>query len=124
MDSFTEYNHSHNLSVQYNLSVPSVDVTCDELDEFSCADGRECILKGIQKVQNSKCQISQLLGSRSVFILSNTPIITTDSRCDGYEDCFDQSDEVGCEEIEIGASNNTVEDDYYTNDLYENEDTT
>ena len=61
---------------------------------------------------------------RSVFILSNTPIITTDSRCDGYEDCFDQSDEVGCEEIEIGASNNTVEDDYDTNDLYENEYTT
>ena len=65
MDSFTGYNHSHNLSVQYNLSVPSVDVTCDELDEFSCADGRECILKGIQKVQNSKCQISQLYSSSS-----------------------------------------------------------
>lgn len=62
-----------------------------------------------------------IVESRSVFILSNTPIITTDSRCDGYEDCFDQSDEVGCEEIEIGASNNTVEDDYDTNDLYENE---
>ena len=65
-----------------------------------------------------------MLESRSVFILSNTPIITTDSRCDGYEDCFDQSDEVGCEEIEIGASNNTVEDDYDTNDFYENEYTT
>ena len=60
MDSFTGYNHSHNLSVQYNLSVPSVDVTCDDLDEFSCADGRECILKGIQQLHNSKYQISQL----------------------------------------------------------------
>ena len=60
MVSFTEYNHSHNLSVQYNLSVPSVDVTCDELDEFSCADGRECILKGIQQAQNSIYEISQL----------------------------------------------------------------
>ena len=58
MDSFTGYNHSHNLSVQYNLSVPSVDVTCDDLDEFSCADGRECILKGIQQILNSKYQIS------------------------------------------------------------------
>ena len=60
IDSFAEYNHAHNLSVQYNLSVPSVDVTCDELDEFSCADGRECILKGIQQIHNSKYQISQL----------------------------------------------------------------
>ena len=31
---------------QYEPPFQSGDVTCDELDEFSCADGRECILKG------------------------------------------------------------------------------
>ena len=69
MDSFTEYSHSHNLSVQYNLSVPSVDVTCDDLDEFSCADGRECILKGIQQIHNSKYQVSKLYSSKAGPIL-------------------------------------------------------
>ena len=26
--------------------------------------------------------------------------ISLDSRCDGYEDCYDQSDEIGCDDYE------------------------
>ena len=32
--------------VQPEPPFQSGDVTCDDLDEFPCADGRECILKG------------------------------------------------------------------------------
>ena len=32
--------------VQHEPPFQSGDVTCDDLDEFPCADGRECILKG------------------------------------------------------------------------------
>ena len=28
---------------------PNKEVQCDELDEFKCADGSECILKGNEK---------------------------------------------------------------------------
>ena len=31
---------------RYEPPFQSGSVTCDNLDEFACADGRECILKG------------------------------------------------------------------------------
>ena len=44
----------------------------------------------------------------------------SDSRCDGYEDCFDQSDEIGCEDLD--ATNTTLQyDDFNVNGLYGDE---
>ena len=50
-------------------------------------------------------------------------LLTIESRCDEYNDCFDESDEVGCEHVrDNGWINSTLYEDLVDEDYFLDED--